>query len=70
MTLALASLARLALSSLLLLTGLVGPAAAASGGPPWAWPLAGRVVGSGFAAPDGPYGAGHRGADLPGASLL
>jgi len=40
---------------------------------PWIWPLV--VVGSitGFAAPEGPYGAGHRGIDLPapaGASVL
>lgn len=50
---------------LLGLLGAVPPAAADSG--PWGWPLAGpHAVSRAFAPPASTYGAGHRGADLPG----
>lgn len=35
-------------------------------GPSWQWPLGSRAVGTAFDPPDHPYGAGHRGIDLPG----
>jgi murein DD-endopeptidase MepM/ murein hydrolase activator NlpD len=50
--------------SLLLL--LLAPAARADEGV-WQWPLGDRRVSGGFDLPDQPYGAGHRGIDLPGA---
>ncbi len=37
-------------------------------GPSWQWPLGGRVVGTDFDPPEGPYAAGHRGIDLPGSA--
>ncbi|WP_162246469.1 M23 family metallopeptidase [Aeromicrobium sp. Root495] len=52
------------LLALLLLCALAVPARASSS---WEWPLGDRRVSGTFDAPETPYGAGHRGIDLPGA---
>ena len=58
---------------LVLTVGVAGAATAtatgatAAPGGPWVWPLDGpRTVSRPFDPPSSPYGAGHRGADLPG----
>lgn len=50
----------------LVLLSLLPVVSASADGPPWRWPLGGRVVSGDFDAPDTPYSAGHRGIDLPG----
>lgn len=50
----------------LLLSSATDVARASDEGPSWSWPLGQRVVGTDFDPPDTPYGAGHRGIDLPG----
>ncbi|WP_374999620.1 peptidoglycan DD-metalloendopeptidase family protein [Aeromicrobium sp. CTD01-1L150] len=44
------------------------PAAASADDGTWSWPLGERSVARDFDLPDSPYGAGHRGIDLPGAT--
>jgi murein DD-endopeptidase MepM/ murein hydrolase activator NlpD len=63
-------LARTLTLSLLATAGLsVAPSVAHAGDGSWAWPLNGGHPGDEgalFDAPDSPYGAGHRGIDIPG----
>lgn len=55
----------------LLLALAGGPSAAGAQDPSWTWPLIGPYdVSRPFAPPASRYGAGHRGADLPGAAGL
>ena len=50
--------------ALLALVVVGAPAAADDGS--WSWPLGDRAVARDFDLPESPYGAGHRGIDLPG----
>lgn len=43
-----------------------GVASSARADGSWSWPLGGRAVDRSYAAPPGPYAAGHRGVDLAG----
>ena len=49
---------------LVLAVGSAASAARAEGS--WSWPLGGRAIDRSYAAPPGPYAAGHRGIDLAG----
>ncbi len=52
--------------TLLLVLLVSGTASSARADGSWSWPLDGRSIDRSYAAPPGPYAAGHRGVDLAG----